>query len=86
MTLHADILGPNAQSGQESTCTNKSGWTVTAVLQEDYYLWVNDFKATHPKYGIVEGNFENTVKATSQEAFNHFWKNHEPEAWDYWDI
>ena len=68
------------------TKTHDSGWTITGDIHEDYYRWVNDFKAVHPTLGKVVGNFESEVKATSEEAFKHFWKNHTPNAWDYEDI
>ena len=81
----SEVTDGNEESG-EHTKTHKSGWTITGVIQEDYYVWINNFSATHPKYGKVEGNFEDTVTAETEEAFRHFWENHEPEAWDYYDI
>ena len=65
---------------------HSSGWIISAWLQSDYYVWVNEFVAIHPKLGVVCGNFENQVCATSEEGFQHFWKHHQPEAWDYQDI
>lgn len=65
---------------------NPSGWTITGEVHCDCFEWVNEFKATHPKLGRIEGNFESTVTASSEKAFNHFWKHHEPTAWDYGDI
>jgi len=75
----------HAESGTHAR-THASGWTITGEIQEDYYVWINEFKATHPELGCVEGDFEGEVKATSEEAFEHFWKHHQPEAWDYHDI
>lgn len=72
------------ESGTHSR-THDDGWTITGEIHEDYYVWVNDFEATHPTLGRVWGNFEGEVKATSKAAFDHFWKHHEPEAWDYYD-
>jgi|TARA_R110000851_G_scaffold1093_2_gene3805 hypothetical protein len=66
--------------------THSDGWTITGYIQEDYYVWVNAFEATHELYGRVFGNFENTVFADSEEGYTHFYKNHTPEAWDYGDI
>ena len=87
LTLDNSAVTDNdmASSGTHSR-THDSGWTITGELHEDYYVWVNDFTATHPELGRVEGNFEGEVMATSEEAFAHFWKNHEPTAWDYMDI
>lgn len=68
------------------TATHADGWTITGEVVEDYFYWVNEFSATHPQYGRVWGNFENEVRADSEEGFQHFWKHHEPSAWDYFDI
>lgn len=72
--------------GKKYSRTHESGWTITGAISEDYFEWVNDFTAVHPVYGRASGNFEGTVRFESEEAFNHFWKNHEPDAWDYSDI
>lgn len=81
-----DVSGELIYGTNVHTKTHESGWTIQGEIQEDYYEWVNDFKATHPHYGKVVGNFERKVWASSEEAFTHFWDNHEPEAWDYQDI
>lgn len=64
----------------------KSGWTITAKIQKDYYSWINDFEATHPDYGFVKGNFESKIQATSKKAYDHFIKHHPYIEWDYWEI
>ena len=66
--------------------THDDGWTIEGKIHEDYYEWVNNFKAEHPDYGRVGGDFETEVFATSKEAFKHFFANHPPNYWDYWDI
>lgn len=63
-----------------------SGWTIQGEVHKDYFEWVNFFDARHPVYGHVYGNFEKEVRADSEEAFQHFYKNHPPEAWNYGDI
>lgn len=75
LTLKTDVLG-----------INESEWVITGQIHEDYYEWVNEFEAIHPKYGRIYGDFEKERIAESEEAFQHFWENHEPEDWDYWDI
>ena len=70
----------------EFTRTHEDGWTIKGLVAEDWYEWVNDFEASHPVYGKVSGNFETEVVADSEEGFAHFYENHTPEAWDYWDI
>lgn len=63
-----------------------SGWTISGKLRADWFIWVNDFEASHPKYGRVWGNFEKEVHADSEDGFNDFWTHHQPKAWDYGDI
>ena len=65
---------------------NDSGWHIEGDVHEDYYEWVNEFKATHNNGWEVWGDFEDIVYATSEEAFNHFIDNHPPNEWDYQDI
>ena len=66
--------------------THESGWTISGDLHNEFYVWIEKFKACHPKYGRVFGNFEKIVEADSEEGFKHFWKYHPPEAWDYGDV
>ncbi len=68
------------------TRTHDSGWTISGEIHEDYYVWVNDFVATHPTFGRVEGNFESLVFASSEESFQDFYHKHPPSPWDYGDI
>jgi hypothetical protein len=63
-----------------------SGWTVEGEVHEDYYEWVNDFVATHPVFGRIEGNFETEVTAECQLSLDHFIKHHHYSEWDYYDI
>jgi len=65
---------------------HKDGWKIKGEIQEDYCTWVNDFEAKHPRYGKVWGNFEDIVYATSEKGYQHFYKHHTPQAWDYQDI
>jgi hypothetical protein len=75
ITLTSDSIG-----------THKSGWVIEGQIHEDYYTWVNMFKATHPTYGRVIGDFEKEVFADSKEGYDNFCKHHPVENWDYWDI
>lgn len=66
---------------------HSSGWKIKGEIREDYYAWVNEFEAIHESNGwVVSGDFERSVTATNEEAFQHFWENHEPNDWDYSDI
>ena len=72
-TLDPDCLGKH------------NGWNVEGSVQEDYYKWVNDFKATKGNW-VVKGNFESEVTATNMEALEDFLKYNPVEEWDYLDI
>lgn len=77
---HAQTIEP------ENLGTHASGWVIEGDIIEDWYEWVNEFKAVHPEYGVIEGDFENEVTAESQEAIDHFVEHVGYEEWDYWDI
>jgi hypothetical protein len=70
----------------EDLGNHPDGWTISGHVQEDYYEWVNDFEASHPRFGKVWGDFGEAVHADSEEGFNDFVKNHPPREWDYDDI
>lgn len=74
-TLSVDYLG-----------VHENGWTVIGDIHEDYYTWVNEFKATHPIFGEVYGDFEKIVYATSKKTYEEFIKHFPPKEWDYGDI
>lgn len=86
LTLRDSEVTEGNEEGGVHTREHESGWTITGKIHEDYFTWVNEFTATHPEFGVISGDFENEVIAESEEAFNHFWKHHEPEAWDYMEI
>lgn len=65
---------------------HEDGWLITGVIHEDYYEWVNEFRAVHPVYGKVWGDFESEVYADTEEGYQHFYENHKPNSWDYQDI
>lgn len=73
-------------SGKECTRTHVDGWTITGIIFNDWYSWVNNFSATHPEYGAVHGNFETEVHADSEAGFQHFYTHHTPTSWDYSEI
>jgi len=85
LTLPAFEVG-DYSIGVQTSHTHPDGWTVTATVVEDHYEWINEFSAVHPTLGKVWGDFETEVHADSEEAFEDFYKNHQPEAWDYLDI
>lgn len=66
--------------------THTDGWTIKGQIHEDYYYWVNEFEAHHPKYGKVWGDFEKEVYAQKRKGFIDFYKKHTPQSWDYGDI
>lgn len=81
----SEVTDSGAESGIHSR-THDDGWTITGLIHEDYYTWVNDFEASHPKFGKVWGNFQSEVYADTKAGFDNFYANHTPNAWDYGDI
>ena len=79
------VTDAGATSGQH-TRTHDDGWTISGEIYEDYFVWVNNFEASHPTFGRVWGNFEKEVFADSEEGFADFYAKHPPKAWDYHDI
>ena len=64
------------------TREHPDGWIITGEVHEDYYVWVEDFTAIHPEFGEVSGSFDGEIRATSEEAFTHFYYRHKPDIWD----
>lgn len=65
---------------------NDSGWVIEGDICEDWYSWVNSFKARKPGYGWVRGNFDCEVEASSERAYKDFIKYHAPHVFCYGDI
>ncbi len=61
-------------------------WTLQAKVISDWYSWANYFVAISEDYGIVAGDFEETVIASSEAALDDFLKHFPYEEWDYADI
>lgn len=60
--------------------THPDGWTIRATVHEDYYRWIEVFEASHSLHGRVWRGAEdienNTVKASSKNAYELFVANH----------
>jgi hypothetical protein len=85
-TLNTDEVNAAEEVCGHSSRTHEDGWTISGVVVEDYYYWVNVFEASHPVLGRVWGDFETIVCADSEEGYNAFVSAHGPEHWDYYDI
>lgn len=52
------------------------GWIIEAKrVQSEFYAefsWIEEFKATHPIHGIVFGDYQSKVYASTNKAFEHF--------------
>ena len=84
---HSDVYaGADGEFSGYSERTHSDGWTIKGLVIEDYYLWVNEFEATHEVFGRVWGNFDSCVYADSEEGYQNFIKTHPYTVWDYWDI
>ena len=70
----------------EHVGNNESVWQIRGDVVEDCYTWVNAFEAFHPDYGVVKGDFESAVYASSDEAMADFLYYHPFDEWDYHDI
>lgn len=64
----------------------RGSWTLKAEVIDDWYSWANEFVAISETYGIVAGDFEKTVIASSQRSLDDFLKHFPYEEWDYADI
>ncbi len=86
LTLPVEAVSETDVDSGTHTRTHPDGWTITGLVHEDYFTWVNSFEAVHPTLGRVWGNFEGEVYADSEKGFADFFEKHPPEAWDYGDI
>ena len=86
LTLNPEEVTNGDEDNGIHTKEHKDGWIITGEIHEDYYTWVNKFKAEHPTFGKVWGNFEEEVYADSEEGFQDFYSKHKPREWDYGDI
>ncbi len=68
------------------TKIHKDGWIISATLEADHYVWIEEFIAQHNHYGIIKGFCNNKIECESDEAFNHFIKYHPFEEFDLHDI
>ena len=64
----------------------RGSWTLKAEVVEDWYMWANEFVAISEDFGIVAGDFEKTVIASSHRSLDDFLKHFPYEEWDYQDI
>lgn len=77
------------------TRTHDSGWTISGKISNDWYSWVEEFRATHEKFGTVVGFnytgidatiYDTSVYATSEEGLRDFIETHTPRIFDLGDI
>ena len=73
-TLDPDYLGRHSD-----------GWHIVGNVEEDYFRWINNFKATNGKH-FVCGNFEKLIYADSPETLVRFLSKYPYTEWDYGDI
>jgi hypothetical protein len=86
LTLDKREVTTGEEEGGYSSRTHDDGWTIEGEIREDYYVWVNEFKANHPKFGKVWGDFEDKVYAEKKSGYEDFYSKHKPADWDYGDI
>ncbi len=62
-------------------------FTTYAVIQEDYYTWVNFFIVIFDdNKNFIIGDFEKTVISSNKKHLEIFLKYYQPKYWDYGDI
>lgn len=62
-----------------SSRQHSSGWVISGQpIEGDCYSWVNEFSASHERYGNVWGDFESKVYADSERGYQDFYANHPP--------
>ena len=76
---HARTLDP------EYIGRHSDGWHIVGKIKEDYFKWVNDFKATNGKH-FVCGNFEKLIYTDSPETLVRFLSTYPYSDWNYGDI
>lgn len=81
-------LSPYAcgQLGMSGEKEHYSGWTIKGEVREDWFKWTQEFYAHHEIFGDLWGDYNGTVYAYSQKAYNHFYENHPPIFFDSRDI
>jgi hypothetical protein len=87
--IFADGLGKSYDDcANRKFCSrlHDNGWLITGKISEDYFYWVNRFKARHPKLGKVWGDFSKEVFADTEEGYQDFFKNFPPKDFDYDEI
>jgi hypothetical protein len=60
------------------TCTFASGWTITCLVETDWFSTGDSFEADHPELGHLEGSYADDVWAESRHALEHFVRHHPP--------
>lgn len=63
-------------SGDKSSKTHKSGWTIEGLPLYGGYL--TSFEAHHEDFGRVAGNFGDCFIAETKEALDNFFVSHKP--------
>lgn len=65
---------------------HENGWTIIASFTADYYVFVDEFIATHSDGTFVRGNFNKIVRASSHETLKEFLACFELKTFDRQDI
>lgn len=86
---HSETRVLNIDLPTESNCpilpVEVNGWTIDGELKCDYYSWVSKFTATKGDM-VVEGDANDIIRATSEEAYNLFLDEIGLSSFDTYDI
>lgn len=78
VSLLIDNIDKRFKFGNTYISTLIDGWVFNCELCYDddrVACWIGQFKAIHQDFGVVEGDFDAKVYATSMKGYNHFLKS-----------
>ncbi len=79
-------LPTNESSTTVTMLHENSGWTICAEVSVDYYTYIPAFVATHASFGQIDATCNDEIRATSQQAWDHFRQYHQFERFCVGDI
>lgn len=85
---HSETRCVNIDLPNEGYCVlpvEVDGWVIDGELHCDYFCWIEEFKATKGDM-VVEGDANDTIHATSKEAYDLFMEEIGLSTFDTYDI
>jgi len=79
LVLPASEVTATAEISGTCSRQHEDGWKIKGRIHENYFTWVEEFYAEHPKLGKVWGSFSKKIYTTSSKAYEHFIEHHPPD-------